>query len=360
MVHPVSYDYNATAQIAAAHLLPNLRLFQVGRQWSNNGTLANSLALGCAGNGTSPPLSPGCAVRNVWRKALAAAATFSAVCYSTAQELMRGELGTGAAVGLVEVDWGGSNQHTWQTHAFAKGYGCDVFDMPDAPCPLENKTMSPKRGDNYGCLYHGMIEPMAASLRPALALWYQVRAPRWGAAPRAPLPACSCRAVSCVHMADVPAHFVCVRPTFAAVPPNPHPPSPRTHPSLSLPPSTTRCRPPNYLAPPLALGRGQCRRPVGHVPMPTRGNGRRVARDLPPPTPAVLCRAARPVRPPLPAPVHVAPSSSMEKTHCSGETGRAWARARVRAMHVHTTDMPRMDSRMIMRGRRLQGIAQGH
>ena len=31
MVHPLSYDYNATEQIAAAHLLPNLRLFQVGR-----------------------------------------------------------------------------------------------------------------------------------------------------------------------------------------------------------------------------------------------------------------------------------------------------------------------------------------
>jgi len=29
MVHPLSYDYNATAQIAAATLLPNLRLFQV-------------------------------------------------------------------------------------------------------------------------------------------------------------------------------------------------------------------------------------------------------------------------------------------------------------------------------------------
>lgn len=31
MVHPLSYDYNATEQISAAHLLPNLRLFQVGR-----------------------------------------------------------------------------------------------------------------------------------------------------------------------------------------------------------------------------------------------------------------------------------------------------------------------------------------
>jgi hypothetical protein len=46
MVHPLSYDYNATEQLAAAKLLPNLRLFQVGRQWSNNGSMANSLPLG--------------------------------------------------------------------------------------------------------------------------------------------------------------------------------------------------------------------------------------------------------------------------------------------------------------------------
>ena len=138
MVHPLSYDYNATAQIAAAKLLPNLRLFQVGRQWSNDeGT---TLPLACNANDTSPPMRGfGCdsnglsCAPNVWRDAAhnatvnGPAGTFSAVCYLTAQELMRTELGVDAAVGLVEADWGGSNEATWQTRAVAVARGCPAL-----------------------------------------------------------------------------------------------------------------------------------------------------------------------------------------------------------------------------------------
>jgi hypothetical protein len=44
MVHPLSYDYNYTAQANASHLLPHLRLMQVGRQWGNGNA---TLPLGC-------------------------------------------------------------------------------------------------------------------------------------------------------------------------------------------------------------------------------------------------------------------------------------------------------------------------
>ena len=97
MVHPLSYDYNASRQIAAASRLPHLRLFQVGRQWSND--RGGTLPLGCRDNGTAPALTPACSsgLRNVWRAPAApgdaGAASFSAVCYLTAQELMRTELG---------------------------------------------------------------------------------------------------------------------------------------------------------------------------------------------------------------------------------------------------------------------------
>ena len=150
MVHPLSYDYNATAHIAAAKLLPNLRLFQVGRQWSNDE--GEVLPLACNANGTAPPIrglgcdpnGDGCAPHNVWRGADAtqngSAATFSAVCYLTAQELMRTELGVDAAVGLVEADWGGSNQATWQTRTVAVARGCPaVADRTDG-CPLTTKS----------------------------------------------------------------------------------------------------------------------------------------------------------------------------------------------------------------------------
>lgn len=177
MVHPVTYDYNATAQLAAATLFPNLRLFRVGRQWSNNGSLARSLPLGCSDTGTTPPLTPNCTQRNRWWSAAdggaGGAGSFSAVCYLTAQELMRAELGADTAVGLVEVDWGGSNQHAWQTRAHAQRRGCPVAPVPDGRCALEERPLSPIGGTFYGCLFHGMVEPLAQSLRPALALWYQ-------------------------------------------------------------------------------------------------------------------------------------------------------------------------------------------
>ena len=187
MVHPLSYDYNATDQIAAAKLLPNLRLFQVGRQWSNDG--GTVLPLACNANGTAPPIRGfgcdpvtglPCAPHNVWRGAAqeatqnGSAAAFSAVCYLTAQELMRTEIGVDAAVGLVEVDWGGSAQATWQTRAVAVAHGCPaVTDRTDG-CPLTTTSgLSPIGGDNWACLYHGMVEPLTRSLRPMLALWYQ-------------------------------------------------------------------------------------------------------------------------------------------------------------------------------------------
>lgn len=175
MVHPLSYDYNATAQIAAAPLLPNLRLFQVGRQWSD--TTGRSLPLGCHDVNTTPPLTPLCDVRNTWHPAVKAAANFSAVCYLTAQELMRTEWGVATAVGLVEADWGGSNEHTWQTHASALAHGCANYpDLPQGNCPLSEPQLSPIKGNNWGCLFHGMIEPLTTSLHPSMVLWYQVRA----------------------------------------------------------------------------------------------------------------------------------------------------------------------------------------
>lgn len=186
MVHQLSYDYNATSQVAAAKLLPNLRLFQVGRQWSNdNGA---TLPLACDSNGTMPPIrgvgcdpnGQHCAPHNIWRNAAhdptpnGSAASFSAVCYLTTQELMRTQLGTTAAVGLIEADWGGSNEATWQTRAVAVTRGCPaVADLEDG-CPLPTKSgLSPIRGNNWGCLYRGMIEPLIRSLRPMLSLWYQ-------------------------------------------------------------------------------------------------------------------------------------------------------------------------------------------
>ena len=186
MVHQLSYDYNATSQVAAAKLLPNLRLFQVGRQWSNDD--GATLPLACNSNETMPPIrgvgcdvdGQGCAPHNVWRSAAhdltpnGTAASFSAVCYLTAQELMRTQLGTTAAVGLVEADWGGSNEAAWQTRAVAIARGCPAVADLDDSCPLTTKSgLSPIRSNNWGCLYHGMIEPLTRSLRPMLALWYQ-------------------------------------------------------------------------------------------------------------------------------------------------------------------------------------------
>eukprot|EP00040_Diaphanoeca_grandis_P028204 m.162302 g.162302 ORF g.162302 m.162302 type:complete len:278 (+) comp31275_c0_seq1:153-986(+) len=93
MVHPVSYDWNATEQYAALIALPNLRLFQVGRQWAGEGEVKNNedaLALGCD-NVTTPPLTPGCEVRNIWRQPQGTVSSFSAVCAFTALETMRNE-----------------------------------------------------------------------------------------------------------------------------------------------------------------------------------------------------------------------------------------------------------------------------
>lgn len=179
MVHPVSYDYNASAQLAAVGLLPNLRLFQVGRQWATRARV--DLALGCDDNGTVPALTPGCTVRNQWWPAGAQnaslAAGFSAVCYFTAQELMRTEWGSQAAVGLIEADWGGSAEQAWQTREPAATRGC-VLPPPangtaGGACPLTTPHISPTKEYNWGCLFHGMIAPLAVAVRPALALWYQ-------------------------------------------------------------------------------------------------------------------------------------------------------------------------------------------
>ena len=97
----------------------------------------------------SDPDGHHCAPHNVWRDAAASlngsAATFSAVCYLTAQELMRTELGVDAAVGLVEADWGGSSQAPWQSRAVAVARGCPaVMDLTDG-CPLATTELSPIR-----------------------------------------------------------------------------------------------------------------------------------------------------------------------------------------------------------------------
>ena len=53
MVHPVSYDWNASEQLAALEALPHLRFFQVGRQWASAGEVNEStLPLGCDDNGS--------------------------------------------------------------------------------------------------------------------------------------------------------------------------------------------------------------------------------------------------------------------------------------------------------------------
>jgi hypothetical protein len=177
MVHPLSYDYNATAQLYASSLLPNLRLLQVGRQWADSSSDGVDLPLGCTSANTTPPLAPSCAVHNIWRSPELSAASFSAVCYLTAQELMRTEWGSGTAVGLVESDWGGSAQQPWQTLEYAKTYGCPIEALP---APTACATGSPPvgalsggalRANDWGCLFHGMIEPLSRSLAPEIVLW---------------------------------------------------------------------------------------------------------------------------------------------------------------------------------------------
>jgi hypothetical protein len=173
MVHPLSYDYNASAQLRARSELPNLRLLQVGRQWAQSSDEAQRLRLGCTSTNTTPSLTPSCAVRNIWRSPAIAAAGFSAVCYLTAQELMRSEWGSGAAVGLVEADWGGSAQQPWQSLEYAKSRGCPI-EPQTAPrhCPVGSPPSGggPTRNNDWGCLYYGMILPLR-SLAPELVLW---------------------------------------------------------------------------------------------------------------------------------------------------------------------------------------------
>ncbi len=173
MVHPLSYDYNASAQLRASGLLPNLRLLQVGRQWADS-SAGLSMALGCTSANTTPPVTPECSERNIWRSTELSATSFSAVCYLTAQELLRTEWGAGAAVGLVEADWGGSAQQPWQTLEYAQTYGCPVETMPmPASCPAGSLPVGggPLRANDWGCLFHGMIQPLARSLAPEIVLW---------------------------------------------------------------------------------------------------------------------------------------------------------------------------------------------
>jgi hypothetical protein len=187
MVHPLSYDYNATAQIALAKTsLPNLRLFQVGRQV----TEVPQRKLRCRDGGMSPPMSPGCAgngsagllaVRNTWTSASQTAPTFSAVCFLTALELMRTEIGIAAPVGLIESDWGGSNQHPWQSAEFATNFGCPMpvfntsnqLNCSDLPA---NFIESPIKANCWRCTLNGMILPLSISVRPMAVLWYVVPA----------------------------------------------------------------------------------------------------------------------------------------------------------------------------------------
>ena len=137
------------------------------------------LPLGCNDNNTTPALHPACAsgLRNFWRSPTPqgdpGASSFSAVCYLTAQELMRNEWGENASVGLVEADWGGSNMATWQTRDLVVARGCAAEPPAQHSCPLAMAGISPIRGNNWGCLLHGMIQPLTQSLRPSLALWYQ-------------------------------------------------------------------------------------------------------------------------------------------------------------------------------------------
>ena len=168
MVHPVSYDYNATAQLAALLALPNLRLFQVGRQWADATADPVPRALNCTDNGhQSPGLTPGCDVRNQWRSPAAAAASFSAVCAFTALETLTPgpagtsagqELGEGAAVGLVEADWGGSNMHSWVDKQRLLRAGCALaYPGPDASCLTANLDLSPTKTNDYGCLFRSVV-----------------------------------------------------------------------------------------------------------------------------------------------------------------------------------------------------------
>eukprot|EP00054_Salpingoeca_dolichothecata_P001222 m.18497 g.18497 ORF g.18497 m.18497 type:complete len:534 (-) comp11907_c0_seq1:46-1647(-) len=194
MVHPVSYDYNATAQIAAA-TYPRVRLFQVGRQ----PTPHPQQHLACNATDTMPVLTPNCSARNQWYKlSPTTVPTFSAVCYFTIQEILRNVLGTDYPVGLIESDWGGSPQGAWES-TFVNSSSPQSVSVPPtvqekpAYCQssqllIETRSLNTNHVPTYlgaqlwparvcnepiGCLFNGMIWPLAISTYPRAVLWYQ-------------------------------------------------------------------------------------------------------------------------------------------------------------------------------------------
>lgn len=187
MVHPLSYDYNATAQIAAA-TYPNVRLFQVGRQE----TPTPQWQLACNATATSPGLSPNCSTRNRWHVlSPASVPTFSAVCYLTAQEIVRKHLGLATPLGLIESDWGGTPNEAWEPMAAGAAYDpasgkCTLPNVTSTatatPRPSPRPSPAPANANgwpaancnaSFGCLYNGMIAPLTLSTSPSLVLWYQ-------------------------------------------------------------------------------------------------------------------------------------------------------------------------------------------
>lgn len=81
-----------------------------------------------------------------------------------------------APLGLLETDWGGSTQEAWTDPAVAVSLGCSGEVPPQNAtadrCP-PGEVLSPTKPQHWGCLRNGMVAPLAPSLRPVLALWYQ-------------------------------------------------------------------------------------------------------------------------------------------------------------------------------------------
>lgn len=145
---PLTYDSNATAEIAEADTLPNFRLFTVPLNpqprrvegWESN-------------------FAPG------WETNSAqAASNFSAVCYLSALHFwrMRRDINATHFVGLVWAAVGGTCIESWMDGPALKRCGL----------PGENQPSPAGRATNTSTLFNGMISPLVPFSFRAV-WWYQ-------------------------------------------------------------------------------------------------------------------------------------------------------------------------------------------
>jgi sialate O-acetylesterase len=141
---PVSYAYNATAEIAAASLFPWVRVFAVGT--ASNGAAAPLPQLGF------PPHIP-------WSVAApSSVAPFSATCWFTGKALAEA-LGPAVPIGLVESAWGGTSIQVWVPPGVVDACG-NASSYPGGwPTALSS-------------LWNAMTEPFAG-MQVAHIVWYQ-------------------------------------------------------------------------------------------------------------------------------------------------------------------------------------------